>query len=221
MTRKVLFLAILLVPMSLGLFATTSQANTFTLQELGISPGAVTQVSVSGFYTGEVEAGIVNLVVDGVAMNGFCIDPFHFALSSSSGYQFLPLANAPKAPGTMNATQAGEISDLWAMAYSPTMTAEQAAGLQIAMWEIIGGSNFSVLGNDFGAGTFLSELQSYSGPGTNLIALSGPGQDYVVQRVPESGSTVAFFALAALALAFTHTFGLSFLTSNGLRDRSR
>jgi len=221
MTRKVLFLAILLVPMSLVLLASTSQANTFTVQELGVSPGAVTKISVSGFYTGEVNAGIVNLVVDGVAMNGFCIDLFHFSLSSSSSYQFLPLADAPKTPGTMNATQASQISDLWAMAYSPTMTAEQAAGMQIAIWEIVGGSGFSVLGNEFGASALLSELQSYSGPGANLIALSGPGQDYVVQRVPESGSTLAFFALAVLALAFTRTFRLSFLTSNGLKDRSR
>src|ERR1700730_7457451 len=151
MMRKLLFFAVLSVTVLLGLIAATSQANTFTVQELGISPGVVATISVTGFYTGNVQAGINQLVVNGVAMNGFCIDPFHFSLSSSPGYQFLPLAGAPKPPGTMNSTQATEISDLWAMVYSPTMSANNAAGLQIAIWEIVGGSKFSVLGNDYGA----------------------------------------------------------------------
>ena len=138
-----LFLTVL-ATMLLGLAGATSQANTFTVQELGINPGTVANISVTGFYSGGVWAGINNLIVDGAAMNGLCIDPFHFSLSSSPGYQYMPLTGAPKPPGTMNATQAGEISNLWAMAYSPTMTPEQAAGMQIAIWEIVGGNSLSV-----------------------------------------------------------------------------
>ncbi len=198
------------------LIAATSQANTFTVQELGVTPGVVATISVTGFYTGNVYAGINKLVVDGVAMDGFCIDPFHFSLSSSPGYQFLPLASAPKPPGTMNSTQAGEISHLWAMLYSPTMSANNAAGLQIAIWEIVGGNQFSVFGNDYGANAMLAQLNSFTGPGAHLVALSGPGQDYVVlsnsgqgsennqPAVPENGSTLGFLALSALALGFTH-----------------
>jgi hypothetical protein len=204
------------------LIAATSQANTFTVQELGVTPGVVATISVTGFYTGNVYAGINKLVVDGVAMDGFCIDPFHFSLSSSPGYQFLPLASAPKPPGTMNSTQAGEISHLWAMLYSPNMSANNAAGLQIAIWEIVGGNQFSVLGNDYGASAMLAQLNSFTGTGAHLIAVSGPGQDYVVPSnsgtggennppgVPENGSTFGFLALAALALGFTHSFGSSF-----------
>ena len=204
------------------LIATTSQANTFTVQELGVTPGVVATISVTAFYTGNVYAGINKLVVDGVAMDGFCIDPFHFSLSSSPGYQFLPLASAPKPPGTMNSTQAGEISELWAMLYSPNMSANNAAGLQIAIWEIVGGNQFSVLGNDYGASAMLAQLNSFTGPGAHLVALSGPGQDYVVlsnsgqgrenspPTVPENGSTLGFLALAALSLSFTHSFGSSF-----------
>ena len=174
---------VLLVPFLLGLTTAPSRGNTFTVQELGISPGVVATISVTGFYTGGVYAGINKLVVDGVAMDGFCIDPFHLSLSSSPGYQFLPLASAPKPPGTMNSTQASEVSDLWAMHYSPTMSANNAAGLQIAIWEILGGNKFSVLGNDYGAGAMLAQLKSFTGKGARLIAVSGPGQDYVVAGV--------------------------------------
>src|SRR5438132_8474661 len=122
----------------------------------------------------------------------------------------------------MNSTQATEISDLWAMHYSPTMSANNAAGLQIAIWEIVGGNKLSVLGNDYGASAMLAQLSSFTGKGANLIAVSGPGQDYVVASgsgtgsegnpsgVPENGSTLGFFALAIFALGFTHTFGSSF-----------
>src|SRR5450755_695790 len=164
----------------------------FVVQEISITPSKVVPISVTGFYTGNVLAGINQLLVDGVAANGFCIDPFHFSLASSDGYQFTPLANAPKAPGTMGALKADEISRLWAMAYSPSMTAAQAAGFQIAIWEIVGGASFSITGSDYGASALISSLGSFTGPGASLVGLTGPGQDYVIQdfrrttAVPES-----------------------------------
>ena len=169
-----------------------------------MTPAQVVPISVTAFYTGNALAGINQLIVDGVAMNGFCIDPFHFSLPSSSGYQYVPLANAPKLPGTMGAVKADQISRLWAMAYSPSMTAAQAAGFQIAIWEIIGGANFSIFGTDYGASSLLSSLTTFSGPGASLIGLSGPGQDYVVQEfrrtttVPETGTTFVLL-LASMA----------------------
>lgn len=180
-------------------------AKAFTVQELGVSPGETASISVTGFYTGDVSVGIIKLVVDGVAADAFCIDPFHFSLSSSSGYQFRSLADAPKLPGTMGPIKAESISKLWAMAYSPSMTSGEAAGLQIAIWETVAGDNFLVSGNDYGAGILLQRLEDYSGSGARLIALSGPGQDYVTP-VPEGGSTLIFLALAAAGLASVHLF---------------
>ncbi len=174
-------------------------AQGFTVQELGVSPGATASIFVTDFYTGDVTAGVLKLVVDGVAADGFCIDPFHFSLSSSAGYQFRSLADAPKLPGTMGVSKAADISKLWAMAYSPSMSSEEAAGLQIAIWETVGGERFSVSGNDYGAGILLQSLADYSGEGARLIALSGPGQDYVTP-VPEGGSTLMFLALAVAGL---------------------
>ncbi len=193
-------------------------AQAVTVQELGVSPGETASISVAGFYTGDVSVGILKLVVDGVAADGFCIDPYHFSLSSSSEYQFRSLADAPKLPGTMGAIKAEAVSKLWAMAYSPNMSSEEAAALQLAIWETIAGDNFSVLGNDYGASFLLQRLESYSGNGANLIALSGPGQDYVTP-VPDGGSTLIFLALAAAGLVCVQLFGrsLSFSAASELR----
>ncbi len=187
----------------LSVVSVVGSAQALTVQELGVSPGETASISVAGFYTGDVSVGILKLVVDGVAADGFCIDPYHFSLSSSSDYQFRSLADAPKLPGTMGEIKAEAVSKLWAMAYSPNMTSEEAAALQLAIWETIAGDNFSVLGNDYGASFLLQRLEGYSGNGANLIALSGPGQDYVTP-VPDGGSTLIFLALAAAAFVPVH-----------------
>ena len=162
--------------------ATSSQA--ILVEDLGVRKGAPVHISLSTGFNGFVGAGIKNLKVDRVAMNGFCIDPFTVALRSSAGYKFVPLSHAPEAPFTLNANQATEISDLWAMFYSPDMKKKKAAGLQIAIWEIVGGDSFTVIGKSYNSGRMLAALQSHSGSGANLIALTGPGQDYVVPTPP-------------------------------------
>src|SRR5438270_12157455 len=128
-----------------------------------------------------------NILVDGVQMDAFCIDPFTMALRSSPGYRFVPLTKAPEAPFTLSASEATEISDLWAMFYNPGMKENKAAGLQLAIWEIVGGNDFSVIGKDYGAGIMIAALRSYSGPGAGLIAVTGPSQDYVVLNPPRQG----------------------------------
>src|SRR6266581_3610797 len=150
------------------------------VEDFGVRKGAPVHISLSTGFNGFVGAGIKKLRVDGVAMDAFCIDPFTVALHSSSGYRFVPLTKAPEAPWTLSASEATEISDLWAMFYKPKMKQKKAAGLQIAIWEIIGGNDFTVIGKSYGANRMLAALRSYSGPGAGLIALTGPGQDYVV-----------------------------------------
>jgi hypothetical protein len=45
-------------------------------------------------------------------------------------------------------------------------------------------------------------------PAADLIALTGSGQDYVIQRVPDGGTTVFLLGLAILALALVrHKWG--------------
>src|SRR5437763_3116924 len=166
----------------------TNPAQAHLVEDFGIRKGAPVHISLSSGFNGFVGAGIKKLRVDGVAMNGFCIDPFTVALHSSSGYRFVPLTQAPEAPWTLSASEATEVSDLWAMFYKPKMKQKKAAGLQIAIWEIVGGDDFTVIGKSYGANHMLAKLDSYSGPGAALIALTGPGQDYVVLTPPGQGS---------------------------------
>ena len=171
---------------ALGLAAITS-AQAHLVEDFGVRRGAPAHISLSTGFNGFVGAGIKKIQVDGVQMDAFCIDPFTMALRSSPGYKFVPLTKAPESPFTLRASEATEISDLWAMFYNPGMKENKAAGLQLAIWEIVGGDDFSVIGKDYGANLMLAALRSYSGPGAGLIALTGPGQDYVVLTPPGQG----------------------------------
>jgi hypothetical protein len=178
------------------------RADAITVQEVDVSPFETPTITVSGLGTFTVYAGINKLMVDGVAMNGFCIDPFHWSLDSSPGYQYVALQNAPKGYA-MGANSALVISRLWGSYYSPSMSAGQAAGLQIAIWETVAGSLFKLDSlNDYGASTLLNTVTSlnYSGPIADLVGLSGPGQDYVVGSVPDGGSTATLLGLVFCGL---------------------
>src|SRR5437764_709968 len=182
---------------ALGLVATIS-AQAHLVEDFGVRRGAPAHISLSTGFNGFVGAGIKKIQVDGVQMDAFCIDPFTIALRSSPGYRFVPLTKAPEAPFTLSASEATEISDLWAMFYNPGMKENKAAGVQLAIWEIVGGDDFSVIGKDYGASLMLAALRTYSGPGAGLIALTGPGQDYVVLRPPGQGDErFAFVCLSA------------------------
>ena len=171
---------------ALGL-AAASSVQAHLVEDFGVRRGAPAHISLSTGFNGFTGAGIKKIQVDGVQMDAFCIDPFTMALRSSPGYKFVPLTKAPEAPFTLSASGATEISDLWAMFYNPGMKENKAAGLQLAIWEIVGGNDFSVIGKDYGASIMLAALRSYSGPGAGLIALTGPGQDYVVLTPPGQG----------------------------------
>ncbi len=205
MKRFLLICAVFLVAL-----VNAVHVEAFTVQEISVTPYQIANITVDGFWSGNVYAGINNLVVDGTPMMGFCIDPFHFSQDSSPGYDFVALEDAPKGGnggGSMGADTANAISDLWALYYSPSMTATNAAGLQIAIWMLVGGSKFHVT-NDYGASALIASLSTYTGPGANLIGLSGPGQDYVVPLnfVPDGGATVMLLGTVLVALAIGARF---------------
>jgi hypothetical protein len=201
------YLAPTVVGMSL-LTAISSQAIPVTVQEVSVSPTEVVSITSSTLGTASVYAGVVNLLVDGVATPSVCIDPFHWSLSGPQPYDSEPLSTGPKPPGgPMGTAAATEIEQLWGQYFSPTMSASDAAGLQIAIWEIVGGANFTLnQANDYGAGSMLAwwSQNQATAPLANLLAVTGPGQDYVIRDsggvipnsggggdpVPESGTTI-------------------------------
>src|ERR1043166_4613674 len=75
------------------------------VEDLGVRLGKPVRISLSTGFNGVVGAGIKSLRVDGVIMDGFCIDPFTRALHSSSGYSFVPLTQAPEAPWTLTRSE--------------------------------------------------------------------------------------------------------------------
>jgi hypothetical protein len=172
-------------------------------------------------YSGGVYAGINSLLVtdpSGSAVHdGFCVDPFHWSLDGPVPYNIVPLTSAPKLPGTLNVATANAISELWTEYFSPHMSSSSAAGLQIAIWELVS-SNAVASGNlpaneafalapgqfDYGAGADIASLANFSGPVTPLEGLTGIGQDYVIDPppVPDGGATLLMLALAAGALVF-------------------
>jgi hypothetical protein len=174
-------------------------------------------------FSGSVYAGINTLAVTTAGgkttdYNGFCIDPFHWSANGpSSPYFVVPLVDAPKAPAMLNAFTATEIEDLWAEYYSPTMSSPSAAGLQIAIWELVSsnavvtdglpvGEAFSMNGYDYGASADLASLATYSGPAADLTALTGPGQDFVIDCVPDGGETCIMLALTLGALVLARPY---------------
>lgn len=216
MKRSLLASAVFLVALT-----TAARVEAFTVDEVSVTPYQIANITVDGFWSGNAYAGINNLLVDGTPMMGFCIDPFHFSQDSSPGYDFVALEDAPKTGNggsSMGAATAAAISNLWAMYFSPSMTATNAAGLQIAIWMLVGGSKFHVT-NDYGASALIASLSTYTGPGAALVGLTGPGQDYVVplNSVPDGGTTVCLLGAALVALAI----GTRFRTPAAQKVQSR
>jgi hypothetical protein len=204
--------------------AATAYANSVTFSDVtdwSTTPVEFVNINAPFLnYSGGVYAGINTLQVNDngniTIDNGFCIDPFHWSVSGPADYSIVPLIAAPKDADQysvqLNAFTATEIEDLWAMYYSPTMSSPSAAGLQIAIWELVS-SNAVATGNlpaadaisvtsiyDSVAASDLDSLSTFNGSPANLLALTGPGQDYVIAAVPDGGETFLMLVLTLGAL---------------------
>ncbi len=186
-------------------------------------------------YNGGVYAGIntfdISTTPTGPAtlQNGFCIDPYDFSFpeNTQNAYTTEPLASAPKVPGGgMGATTALAIEQLWANQYSPTMSAIAAAGLQLAIWELVAADqidfgHFSIDSNqstdghsavnqanadlkfvNFNSNTEVLNPNPSEPVDANLVGITNPnGQDYVISGVPDGGFTFAMLGLTLAGLA--------------------
>ena len=180
-------------------------ATPVTVQEVGVGPSQVVNITTSTLGTFNAYAGVIHLIVDGTPTDGFCVDPWHWSAATPEQYQTVTLGDSPKPPGPMGAETALKIEQLWQHYYSPSITNNTAAGLQIAIWQLIDtavlSATFSVNGYDYGAATFISWVEANpTAPAANLLGLTGPGQDYAIQKVPDGGATVALLGLSFLGL---------------------
>jgi hypothetical protein len=206
-----------------SLAAISLRADPVSVSEIGIGANEIVAISSTGGPAAlndvSVYAGVVKLVVNGTATNGFCIDPWHWSTANAVD-QVETLGTAPKPPGPMGDATATKIEQLWAQFYTPSITNTAAAGLQIAIWELVAAgveSNGSTAtftldsANDYGASTMISWVNANSNAATaDLVALTGPGQDYVIQNMPDGGTTLCLLGLALVGLvAFRRKFSVA------------
>jgi hypothetical protein len=207
MTIQKLQLAI----MAAGLAGTMS-ASAVTLTFDNVNPSQTVNLTDPWISTG-ANAGIYNLTVDGVATPSFCVDVADENNGNTfTDYYYTALASAPLAPaGPMGSTAATDIEKLWEAYYSPSMDSQDAAALQVAIWEDIAAKaitpyTITVSGNDpvtTEATAMLANLPNLMVL-ADLVGLVGPNgpsgeQSYVV-AVPEPTTTGCFLlGLGALA----------------------
>jgi len=160
--------------------------------EAGVGADEIVWISSSNLGSGlEVYACSIDILIDGAMTQGFCIDPWHWSDYGDMAYTAEDLTVGPKNPGPMGTATAIQIEQLWEKYYNPGMSNSDAAGLQIAIWDLVSasvsaatdGADWYTLdsGDDYGASAMIAWVNSDpTAAAANLVAITGPGQDYVV-----------------------------------------
>jgi hypothetical protein len=184
-----------------------------TVTEMGAGANEVVNITSSNLGANLwVYACVIDIEVDNTPTLGFCIDPWDWSGSGPMSYTAEALADGPKVASGMGAATALQIEQLWEEFYSPNMSDATAAGLQIAIWDLVSaaasaetnGADWYTLnsGNDYGASTMISWVDAHPfAIAATLSAISGPGQDYVVMSsvIPQPPTA----AVAAPTSAYT------------------
>lgn len=183
-----------------GLDTPTNTTNA-TVKFNSVNPQASVTVKVNGGANQTFNAGVMNLTVNGQAKKGFCVDLEQNANGNNQNY------NQTDYFGQLGAL----VSQL-----TGSLTNDQAAGLQIAIWELaydhIGGNtpvnvnlaagNFILVSTTAGATTaaqnYLAALGANSA-GNYRRWYSDTYQDYI-ESIPEPGTILAL-GMGAAALA--------------------
>ncbi len=180
--------------------------DTLNLSAQTVSPSKTVKISAPGIGTSNVLAGVVQLSIQTIGnVEALCIDPFQWASRTTSQYKVTALDEAKIPALALGADKANLIGKLWALYFDDARTnANTAAGLQIAVWMVVGsGNGFSLLsGSDYGAATMKATAESSSVSAAKLVALtSSSKQDFVVRQVPDGGTTVLLLGLGLTGLA--------------------
>lgn len=154
---------------------------------------------VAGYYKHDITAATGSGVDVADPLMGFCLDLSQAPPTTDTTFDVVPLTDAPSPTfigTTITTAKADLLQELWGRHYSPTMTNQQAAEFQLAVWEIVFETsgvynigNGSLRSNDLNAGTnaLLSSLDGL-GPKANLVALTHPEYQDMLAQVPAPGA---------------------------------
>lgn len=202
--------------------AVSAAASAATIDFTGVGKNSV--VTLGGIYSGAVYAGELNWSWVGSPPAGFgpslytyCVDILN-GVTDPETVTVRPLAELTPATSPQTLTGGGALAswlfDTYAAAIHATGTGEQAAGLQLAIWEVLYDSVWSLdagkvalVGSSAGrtwANSYLGALATSGFGGGSyastrdvwLDAAAQHGQDQIVAQVPEP----AAFMIAVLGL---------------------
>jgi hypothetical protein len=198
------------------LIAASLTAQAIPVTEVGIGANQIVTISGTGLGTVSVYAGVLKLNVNGTVVDGFCIDPFQWSSSSQQTYSESALSSLQNNTSpTLDAAKALTIGKMWNLLYSPTISNENAALLQLSIWTVVAGtppfvytgsssstsdiSNFIALANSQNVTANLTRLSNDT---YQDYIIASPGAGTFTTTVPDTGSTVLMlgFALGTLVV---------------------
>ena len=107
----------------------------------------------------------------------------------------------------MGALAALKIEQLWQQYYTSGISNVTAAALQIKIWQlvdqVVNNGTFLLISIDSdsaGVMSAMTQMDSFltdhpDAAAANLVAVTGAGQDYVIQKVPDGGATALLLGL--------------------------
>ncbi len=140
-----------LISLCLGLFCIPAWAaptigETAQVTYLNVASGTSIGITTSGgSFLYPVQAGLLNINVDGTVYNAFCIDPYQWAYGFEITYDVESLYDALGDKSTAISNILSHVSEI--------DTAQKATMMQLAIWEVIIDDDFNLSDGTFKANT--------------------------------------------------------------------
>lgn len=192
--KRLAFVLVVCAVIGMPAMAGLTVGDTAQVAYVNSSPGVLVNV-VTPPYSGNLVAGIHNLIVDGEALKGFCIENKEISSTDVLPYTVAALGDAPIPGPAMGSAQAMDIMKVWSWWEASDGSGLSAAIAQCTVWEIRDNGDFTTGNFQLNTANVRTQAESLlaSLPGltdyTRMIALTNSGkQGYAVPVVPVPGA---------------------------------
>jgi len=187
--KKAITILGVLVILFLGSSAMADPIGPVTLTFNGVNPGLMVTIDI-GAGNQPSEAGVFNLVINGVPTPGYCVDPAGIALGTFNNYYLIGIPD-----------QAYYVGAAWIFeTYGTPATAQAAANVQMAIWTLM--PSITVTGGMTTEAQNIADAAAaavaggWDETGDYVLAVSPDPEDYyeveyqdfIIRRVPEPAS---------------------------------